>query len=122
MFVFKNSYFCIEDKNKDGKILMWNNTQPEQPTTETLELLEEINETNTTFPYKVILFNDDWHTFDEVVNQIIKATKVDIRKAEELTWEVHSKGQSCVFDGELNECLKVSGILEEIALHTQIEC
>lgn len=70
---------------------------------------------------KVILFNDDWHTFDDVINQIIKAINCPPSKAEILTMEVHYVGKSCVYSGEFKECLKVSGILEEIALHTQIE-
>lgn len=75
----------------------------------------------TAFPCKVILFNDEIHTFEEVTFQIIKATKCSIDKAEALTWEVHSKGKAVVFSGEMNECLQVSGVLEEIALSTQIE-
>lgn len=74
------------------------------------------------FPSKVILFNDDWHTFDDVINQLIKAINCSKTKAEEIAWEVHSKGKSCVYSGELEECLRISSILEEIALHTQIEC
>ena len=70
---------------------------------------------------KVILFNDEWHTFDEVIDQIIKAVKCNRGKAESLTWEVHSKGKACVYNGDMTQCLKVSSILEEIALHTQIE-
>lgn len=69
---------------------------------------------------RVILFNDDWHTFDEVIAQIIKATNCSFEKARALTFEVHVKGKAVVFSGELNECLRVSSILEEIALHTQI--
>jgi len=70
---------------------------------------------------KVILFNDDWHTFDEVIAQLMKATGISYQKAEALTLEVHEKGKACVYDGELSECLRVSSILEEIALYTQIE-
>jgi ATP-dependent Clp protease adaptor protein ClpS len=70
---------------------------------------------------KVILFNDEWHTFDEVINQIIKAIRCPRSKAEEYTFEVHSRGKACVYSGDMPECLKVSGILEEINLHTQIE-
>ena len=72
-------------------------------------------------PAKVILFNDDVHSFDEVIGQIIKATGCDASKAESLTWEVHNQGKANVFDGPMKECLKVSHILEEIELITQIE-
>jgi ATP-dependent Clp protease adaptor protein ClpS len=72
-------------------------------------------------PAKVILFNDEVHSFDEVIGQIIKATGCDMPKAESLTWEVHTSGKAMVFEGEMDNCLKVSHILEEIALNTQIE-
>ena len=72
-------------------------------------------------PAKVILFNDEVHTFDEVIGQLIKAIRCDSTKAEALAWEVHTKGKACVFEGQMNECVKISGILEQIALQTQIE-
>jgi len=34
---------------------------------------------------------------------------------------VHTRGKACVYTGEMPECLRVSHVLEEIALHTQIE-
>lgn len=72
-------------------------------------------------PATVVLYNDEIHTFDEVINQIIKATGCNQSRAEALTLEVHNTGKAAVFEGAMPECLKVSGTLEEIALHTQIE-
>lgn len=72
-------------------------------------------------PAKVILFNDEVHTFEEVINQIIKATGCDTRRAEGLTWEVHNSGKANVYEGEMVTCIQVSGVLEEIDLVTQIE-
>lgn len=72
-------------------------------------------------PASVILFNDEVHTFDEVIDQLIKALRCDSAKAEALTWEVHSNGKAAVFEGTMDDCVRVSGVLEEIALHTQIE-
>lgn len=72
-------------------------------------------------PYKVVLFNDDYHTFEEVINQLIKAIRCSRAKAEAHTWEVHNKGKSIVFDGTMEECLRVSAILEEIHLKTEIQ-
>ena len=91
---------------------------------ETPLVIEEIKTTDGTdvgLPAKVILFNDDFHTFDEVIAQLIKAIGCSYKKAEALTWEVHTKGKAVVYTGELSECLRVSSVLEEIALHTQIE-
>ena len=69
---------------------------------------------------KVVLFNDDWHTFDEVIYQLIKATGCAFEKARDHAFEVHVKGKSIVYTGDLKECLKVSSVLEEIALNTQV--
>jgi ATP-dependent Clp protease adaptor protein ClpS len=72
-------------------------------------------------PARVILYNDEIHSFDEVIGQIIKAIGCDSIKAEALTWEVHNSGKAMIFEGQMTECLKVSHVLEEIALNTQIE-
>ncbi len=72
-------------------------------------------------PAKVILFNDEVHTFDEVIMQIMRATGCDLVKAESLTWEVHNNGKAVVYQGDLAKCMQVSSVLEEIGLLTQIE-
>lgn len=70
--------------------------------------------------YRVFLFNDDYHTFDEVITQLIKAIHCSFEKARAFAFEVHVKGKAMVFSGSMQSCLKVSSILEEIELHTQI--
>jgi ATP-dependent Clp protease adaptor protein ClpS len=80
-----------------------------------------IDSTGTTFPARVILFNDDIHTFEEVALQLVKAIHCTYEQGLDIAWEVHTKGKACVYEGDIAECLRVSAILEEIALHTQIE-
>ena len=83
----------------------------------------EPNETDITdvgLGSRVMLFNDDWHTFDEVIYQIIKATQCSFDQARAFAFETHVKGKSIVFNGPMTRCIKVSSILEEIALITQI--
>ncbi|MFM7775367.1 MAG: ATP-dependent Clp protease adaptor ClpS [Candidatus Kapaibacterium sp.] len=89
-------------------------------TVETPELAIEDVSTDT-LSAKCILFNDEWHTFDEVIEQIIKATKCSRDRAERHTMEVHFSGQSIVYSGQLTRCLQVSSVLEEIALRTNVE-
>lgn len=72
-------------------------------------------------PARVILFNDEVHTFDEVITQIMKALRCTESKAEGLAWEAHTQGKTMVYSGELVRCVEISGILEEIRLMTQIE-
>jgi ATP-dependent Clp protease adaptor protein ClpS len=82
---------------------------------------EETDGTETDTPSKVILFNDEVHTFEDVISQLQKAISCSRQRGESLAWEVHTRGKACVYTGDMNNCLRVSGILEEIALHTQIE-
>lgn len=70
--------------------------------------------------YKLFLYNDDIHSFDEVINQLIKAINCSFEKARSFAFEVHVKGKAMVFAGSMIDCLKVSSILEEIGLITQI--
>ncbi len=77
--------------------------------------------TGTDIPACVILFDDEWHTFEQVTEQIIFAIKCNPEQAERLTWTVHSRGKALVYQGDMGECLKVSEILEEIDLGTRVE-
>ncbi|MCL6100198.1 MAG: ATP-dependent Clp protease adaptor ClpS [Bacteroidota bacterium] len=81
---------------------------------------EEDEEISIALPYRVVLFNDEWHSFDEVINQIVKAVKCSYEEARSFAFEAHVKGKAVVFKGELSKCLKVTSVLEEISLHTQI--
>lgn len=84
-----------------------------------IDILED-EEVTTGLLSRVLLFNDDWHTFDEVIFQLIKAVSCSYEKARGYAFEVHIKGKCVVYNGEMKDCLKVSSVLEEIALSTQI--
>ncbi len=69
---------------------------------------------------KLLLFNDDWHSFDEVALQLVKALKCNTKKAHMLTTKVHYNGKAIIFKGDLEQCLTIGMILEEIDLRTII--
>jgi ATP-dependent Clp protease adaptor protein ClpS len=69
---------------------------------------------------RVILYNDNNHTFDEVGLQLAKAIGCSWDEGEAIAWEVHAHGRAEVFSGEVMACLRVSSVLEEIALLTQV--
>jgi len=89
------------------------------PQTETIdaeEAEERIDE-----PWSVILYNDEIHTFDEVINQLVKATGCSTSEAEKLAWTVHTEGKATVFEGPFEECFEVQSVLREIQLVTEIK-
>jgi ATP-dependent Clp protease adaptor protein ClpS len=72
-------------------------------------------------PYKAILFDDNTHTQDEVVNQIIKAIHCDAMRAEEIMMAAHKTGSSIVIGGTFERCEHVCSVLEQIKLKTKVE-
>lgn len=75
---------------------------------------------DTTGYARVILFNDDYHTFDEVIYQLILAINCSYKTGEKMAMTVHTEGKCKVYEGSMEECLHVSAILEEIDLKTEI--
>lgn len=87
-----------------------------------MEVVEEKEiEERLDSPWRVVLYNDDIHTFDEVILQLVKATGCTTAQAEAYAWEVHTNGKAAVFEGSFEECFRVQGVLREIQLVTEIE-
>ena len=86
----------------------------ELPQTEE-QVQEEVDQ-----PWRLFLFDDDIHTFDEVIEQLMKATGCSYTHAQDLTFKVHNDGKALVHEGEFLDCLKIEGVLKEIQLVTEI--
>jgi ATP-dependent Clp protease adaptor protein ClpS len=78
-------------------------------------------ETELDNPWQAVLFNDEVHTFDEVILQIQKATGFSLERATEITWRVHNNGKAVVYIGSKTDCEKVAGVLGQIRLLVQVE-
>ncbi|HEX9951138.1 MAG TPA: ATP-dependent Clp protease adaptor ClpS [Rubricoccaceae bacterium] len=72
-------------------------------------------------PWRVILYDDDVHTFDDVILQLMKAVGCSAEDGARHAWTVHTEGKDCVYTGDFFDCLRVQGVLREIALVTEIE-
>lgn len=72
-------------------------------------------------PWKVLLYNDDWHSFDEVVFQVQKATGYSLERAEQITHEAHATGRAVAYAGEKEACKRVAAVLREIRLQVEID-
>ncbi len=92
--------------------------QPAPPEVEEEEKVED--GTGTDRPWRVILYNDEVHTFDEVIQQLMKATGCSRSTAEDLAHTVDQKGQADVYEGTFEECFEVQEVLKEIELVTEI--
>jgi ATP-dependent Clp protease adaptor protein ClpS len=72
-------------------------------------------------PWQTVLFNDEVHSFDEVILQVQKATGYSLERATDITWRVHTNGKAVVFIGSKEDCEKVASILQQIRLIAQVE-
>ena len=68
------------------------------------EKLEEILEDNSSVdPKDLVVFNDDFNTFDHVINTLIKVCKHSLEQAEQCTWIIHFRGKCSVKKGTFGE-------------------
>jgi ATP-dependent Clp protease adapter protein ClpS len=72
-------------------------------------------------PARVILYNDDWHTFDDVILQLVKSGACGEAQAEKHAWTVHTEGKAMVYEGPRQECERVAGVLREIRLQVEVD-
>jgi len=72
-------------------------------------------------PYIVIVYNDDVHTFDEVILQMQKAIGCTYEHGLSVAVEIDRDGRAVVFAGSKDECEHVAGILREIRLQVETD-
>ena len=84
-------------------------------------LVDDTTDVRLKEPWKVILYNDDIHSFDEVILQLMKATGCSDDQAARIAYEAHTKGKAVAFTGPFEKCFKVMGILRQIQLIVEIE-
>ncbi len=72
------------------------------------------------FGWKTILMNCNCHTFDEVIEQIIKAIGCSHTRASQLASAVHHLGQATICEGERRYCEHVGDVLSVIGLRVEV--
>lgn len=71
--------------------------------------------------YRVTLFNDDFHTVDEVVGQLIKALGCELDVAVDIMLQAHTRGSSTVIITEQQSADRIAMVLREILLVVSVE-
>ncbi len=69
----------------------------EQELTDVLEVID------VTDVKDLIVFNDDFNTFDHVIQTLIRVCKHTNEQAEQCTWLIHYKGKCAVKSGSMEE-------------------
>jgi len=69
----------------------------------------------------LIVFNDDFNTFDHVIDSLIKVCKHNPMQAEQCTWLVHHKGKCQVKRGEYDTLEPMCTALLDRGLSAEIQ-
>ncbi len=70
--------------------------------------------------WKVILFNCECHTFDQVERVLVKATRCSLAQARAWSNEVHTKGSAIVYHGPLERCEAVADVIGATGLQVKV--
>jgi ATP-dependent Clp protease adaptor protein ClpS len=65
------------------------------------ELIDVLEAVETTDTMDLVVFNDDFNTFDHVIETLIKVCKHTNEQAEQCTWLIHFKGKCAVKSGSM---------------------
>lgn len=71
--------------------------------------------------YEIVLYNDDFNTFDFVIETLIEVCEHEPEQAETCTWIVHYKGKCAVRSGTFNDLEPVYQELTNRTLTAKIE-
>lgn len=71
--------------------------------------------------YELILYNDDFNTFDHVITCLVKYCNHDLQQAEQCALLVHTKGKCAVKSGDYQSLEPLCTALCDNGLSAQIE-
>ncbi len=86
----------------------------EQGEVELLDAIESIDVKD------LVVFNDDFNTFEHVIQTLIKVCKHSTEQAEQCTWLIHYKGKCAVKTGTFEELKPMRTAICEAGIDAKI--
>ena len=68
----------------------------------------------------VIIYNDDFNTFEHVIATLIKVCKHTNEQAEQCTWLIHYKGKCAVKSGEFSKLVPIKDAICDAGIDAKI--
>ena len=82
-----------------------------------VEVLEEVNVDNLN---DLVVFNDDFNTFDHVINTLVKVCKHSTEQAEQCAWIIHYKGKCQVKTGTMTDLKPMRDAICEAGIDARV--
>ncbi|KXK21575.1 MAG: ATP-dependent Clp protease adaptor protein ClpS [Armatimonadetes bacterium OLB18] len=70
--------------------------------------------------WSVTVFNNEYNTYDEVINILMAATSCSFEEACIETWEIDHLGRSVVHYASEQECEHVAGVIRTIGIQVSV--
>jgi len=84
---------------------------------EEIQVEEKVKENDL---YDLVVFNDDFNTFDHVIKTLIKVCKHSTEQAEQCTWIIHYKGKCTVKNGAMEKLKPMKEAICEVGIDARI--
>lgn len=68
----------------------------------------------------LVIYNDDFNTFDHVIDSLVKVCKHELVQAEQCTWIIHYNGKCAVKEGNMKKLLPMRRALSERGIDAKI--
>ena len=69
----------------------------------------------------LVVYNDDFNTFEHVINTLIKVCKHSSEQAEQCTWIIHYKGKCSVKKGTFDELRPMKDSICDAGIDAKIQ-
>jgi ATP-dependent Clp protease adapter protein ClpS len=101
-----------------GRLISW---APTCSAPGVIELPETTDgSTNATGHWVVVVFNNDYNTYDEVISILMIATGCSFDEAHMEAWEIDHLGKSVVHHGDKEECEDVASVVKQIGIRVEV--
>ena len=77
-------------------------------------------EDKTTHGKNLIIYNDDFNTFDHVIDSLVKVCNHEVIQAEQCTWIIHYNGKCAGKEGDMDSLLTMRRALSERGIDAKI--
>ncbi len=84
------------------------------------EMVEVLEVVETTDVKDLVVFNDDFNTFDHVITTLMRVCKHSPEQAEQCTWIIHYKGKCAVKNGSFEELKPMKDAICEVGIDARI--
>jgi ATP-dependent Clp protease adaptor protein ClpS len=84
------------------------------------QLVEVLEAIETTDLMDLVVFNDDFNTFEHVIETLIKVCKHTLEQAEQCTLIIHHKGKCAVKKGSMDFLMPMRNAICEAGIDARI--